>query len=772
MNRETIIRTVIAGALVVAILFGWQKVGPTIERMLGLSKPAAEAPAKSGAEKKPAAEKKAPEKGTPEKGTPEKAPAEKGTPEKGAPEKAQPPAVTGGGLHAIGAETAPAQPIVLGSAAYESDYDLAATINARGATVERLALSRRDYFRSVEDRDKSPGDRAAMDLIEPDAPVRAFSIPELRVRLRGADEWSKVDLSDIIWKVVDEDGHPGQAVLAVDVVDSAGKRLLEVRKTFRLSPRAKAAEAGGAAMPQYQLEVTLDFTALDDRVEKIMYELQGSPALPVDPGRSFLPTAIAGSWSGGVVQTAQVQAKQIKKGEELPAPQFLAGEEKAPEAGAAPPPALAWAGEMDKYFAVVLIPQKPSAEGTFVSGAQVAWYRVSRGDQDTAMPGMRLVTKELAIGLEKPVSNACMVYAGPKDAELLEKYYGHLGLQKLILWAVPCCGAVVIPGVDYLARLLALVLDVFYDGVRNYGIAIILLVFVLRAVTHPITRWSMKSMTEMQKLQPKMEQIRKQHADDKETMQRELAKVGGLKTMGGCLPMFLQMPIWLALYSALGASIHLRHAAFIPGAWLPHDSMFSMFLQDLSSPDMLLHWHKPFFIPGVDIPLLGWLIGGLQGMLAGGPGGITNFNLLPVLVGLSMYLQQLVTPQPPTTNPQAAQQRKMMNLMSVFFAVMLYSLPAGLCLYISASSFLGFFEQRWLRKKLGFGTPGSPALSAEPPVPEVRSSAPAKAAKEHSLVSGRSKSIAEQIEAWIRRLMDPGEPKAPETKKGKKKRGK
>ena len=182
-----------------------------------------------------------------------------------------------------------------------------------------------------------------------------------------------------------------------------------------------------------------------------------------------------------------------------------------------------------------------------------------------------------------------------------------------------------------------------------------------------------------------------------------------------------------------------------------------MFLQDLSAPDTLVHWNTPFYLPGLDLPLIGWVLDNLvQKMLAGGSGGITSFNLLPVLVGVSFYLQQKMTPQPVAATPQADQQRKMMNVMMIFFAVLMYGLPSGLCLYISASSFLGFFEQRYLKKKMAAATAATEAPKAgsgEPP------KAPPPPAPEQSLVSGRDKSPAERLQAWVRRHIAPAEDK-------------
>jgi len=569
--------------------------------------------------------------------------------------------------------------------------------------------------------------------VEPTAPQPAFTIPRLSVTLKGAEGPSDVNLSKAVWKVV-ESGNT-QAVLAIDIQDADGKAVLTVRRTYALRPRGEAAEAGAAAPPQYELKMKVEFIPAGDRVEKVMYELSGSPELPVEPGRGIAAAAVAASWADRGVQVAQASPQENPKGAELPKQANLAGT------------GVVWAGQMDKYFAVVMIPQKPAREGTFAAGAETEWYRVQHERADTAVPGVRLVSREISLSAGKPVEHQVLVFAGPKDADLLEQYYADLGLDKLIIWASPCCGGVTIPGVDTLSRLLAGLMDMLNSMVRNYGIAIILLVLVLRVALHPVTRWSTKSMLEMQKMAPKMEAIRKQYADDKEKMQQEMAKIGGFKAFGGCLPMFVQMPIWIALYGALGAAIHLRHAAFIPAEWLPAGSLF---LQDLSSPDAMIAWQAPFFLPGREIPILGWVLNAVQGMLTGSANlGLTGFNLLPVLVGVSFYLQQKMTPQPAASSPQMEQQRKMMNLMMIFFALIMYSLPSGLCLYISASSFIGFFEQRYLKKHMAARAAAVAAAEPDPKSP----SKPQPPASRKRLSAGRDKSIAERIQAWVNQRM-------------------
>ncbi|MBE3096216.1 MAG: YidC/Oxa1 family insertase periplasmic-domain containing protein [Planctomycetes bacterium] len=748
MNRETIIRWVAVAAVSIAILWGFKYVEPH----LPLPRTAPKAPAGKAPSEKPAAtaEKPPAEKAPAEKPPAEKAPAEKPPAEKPGPEK--PPAVQAPVLAVVGAAEA-AGPIVLGSDLPESDFDVMVEVTPVGAGVRRLALARRQYFKTVGDQRKPPDERAAMELVEPTAPLPAFLIPELRVHLKGAEEWAKVDLSQAAWRVVES--GPAQAVLAVDVCDAGGKKVLEVCRTYKVLPRANPAEPGAAAPPQYELRMNLSVAAADDRVEKVAYLLSGPPALPLERGRGAAPAAVAATWASGGVKIAQAVAKDISKTDALPATANLAAQD------------VVWAGEMDKYFAVVLIPQKPSREGTFIAAAETVWYRLAHDRYDSALAGVRLISKELPLAAGKPIENEFLIYAGPKDAGLLEKYYSDVGLEKLIVWAMPCC-FIPLPGLDYLSRFLAAAIETLHDVIPpyNYGIAIILLVVALRVTMHPVTRWSTKSMMAMQKLQPEMERIRKEFAHDKERMQQEMAKIGGLKSMTGCLPMFFQMPIWIALYGALGAAIQLRHAPLVPASWLPEGSMF---LQDLSAPDALVHWNTPFYLPGIDLPLIGWVLDNLaQKMLAGGSGGITSFNLLPVLVGVSFYLQQKMTPQPAAATPQMEQQRKMMSVMMIFFAVLMYGLPSGLCLYISASSFLGFFEQRYLKKRMAAATAVAVAApqagGGEPPT------APPRPAPEQSLVAGRDKSPAERLQAWIRRHIAPAEDK-PDPRRGKGRKG-
>jgi YidC/Oxa1 family membrane protein insertase len=213
-----------------------------------------------------------------------------------------------------------------------------------------------------------------------------------------------------------------------------------------------------------------------------------------------------------------------------------------------------------------------------------------------------------------------------------------------------------------------------YQYIPNYGVVIIILVLLVRLALHPVTKSSQISMMKMGKLGPQAEEIRKKYADNKQEMNRrimELYKEQGASPILGCLPMLLQMPIWIALYSAIYAGIELRGAKFLP-----------IWITDLSGSDAI------FSFTPVTIPLIGV---------------IASFNLLPILLGVAMYLQQKLTPtsaQGAVSEQMQQQQKMMLIMMPIMMLLFLYNAPSGLNLYIMASTFGGVIEQYVIRKHI------------------------------------------------------------------------
>jgi YidC/Oxa1 family membrane protein insertase len=235
-----------------------------------------------------------------------------------------------------------------------------------------------------------------------------------------------------------------------------------------------------------------------------------------------------------------------------------------------------------------------------------------------------------------------------------------------------CCPASIIKPLAF--GILA-IMKAMYVVIPNYGVVIIILVLLMRLLMHPVTKKSQVSMSKMSKLAPRAEEIKKKYANNKAEMNKklmELYREQGASPITGMLPMFVQMPIWIALWSAIYASIDLRGAAFLP-----------FWITDLSVPDALLSWSP------VTIPLLGWKL--------------SSLNLLPILMGLAFYFQQKLMPTQANaaTNPQMAQQQKMMAIMMpLLFPLMLYTAPSGVNLYIMSSTFAGVIEQKVIRKHI------------------------------------------------------------------------
>jgi len=308
---------------------------------------------------------------------------------------------------------------------------------------------------------------------------------------------------------------------------------------------------------------------------------------------------------------------------------------------------VAWAGVKNKYFSAVL---KPMQDRTVLAG------RISA-------LGKTNVTSSLesrAIKLEPNgfVSDDYMFFVGPNSKELMTKpaYATFAGLHSL-RWPKP------------VTRLFIGILHTFYGIAGNYGLAIIMLTLVVRAALHPLTRKSQKSMHAMQKLGPKMKEIKNKHKDDKKRQQMEtmkLYKEHGVNPMGGCLPIILQLPILFGLFGALQSAIELRLAPFV------------LWMKDLSQPDALT------MLPPT-IPFMG-----------GRP-----LNVLPIMMIVAMVLQQKFTPKPSSGDAQSEQTQKMMMwMMPIMFGFLFYGMPSGLVLYFMTSTGLGALESHLIRSHM------------------------------------------------------------------------
>ena len=302
----------------------------------------------------------------------------------------------------------------------------------------------------------------------------------------------------------------------------------------------------------------------------------------------------------------------------------------------------AWAAVQTRYFSAAVA----VVEGTARSAEAAATTRtldpgLRQALGPDAKPVQEVALSSLIVSLPggtAPV-NRFVLYFGPNEYFRLARL-GH-GLERVVdlgwSWITP------------FSKLLLQLMIWLHGLLRNYGFAIVVLATLVRVLLHPLSMMSIKSMRAMQKVQPEIERIRSKYGKDPQAMNTAimaLYKENKINPAGGCLPMLVQMPLFIALYSVLFNAIELRQAPFV--AWMT----------DLSAPDVL------FRVAGFPI------------------------RLLPLLMAGSGFLQQKVTP----TDPRQASTYYFMNLIMVVF---FYNLPSGLVLYWTVMNLLTALQQ-WI----------------------------------------------------------------------------
>ena len=285
---------------------------------------------------------------------------------------------------------------------------------------------------------------------------------------------------------------------------------------------------------------------------------------------------------------------------------------------------IKWAGFEEKYFISSLILHE---------------------EEDLTLQLVQPQNGEVSFELLFPMTNISLdthktfsssIYLGPKDLGQLEKGEGELGR------------AIDFGFFDPVAKPMLFILNLFYRFIPNYGLAIIFLSVAIKAIFWPLTHKSQKSMKEMQKIQPKIAELKEKYKDNKEELNRktmEFYKTNKVNPLGGCLPILIQIPVFFALYRVLLNSIELRHAPFI-----------SFWINDLASKD-------PTYIS-------------------------------PLLMGASMFMQQKMTP---TVGDPA--QAKIMLVMPIMFTFMFLSFPSGLVIYWLVSNVLSIVQQYYINKQ-------------------------------------------------------------------------
>jgi YidC/Oxa1 family membrane protein insertase len=472
--------------------------------------------------------------------------------------------------------------------------------------------------------------------------------------------------------------QPGTAPAAPDAANVEPGTPVDVRTSLyrvRIQPRGgrltsyeltkynKSPEPGsgpydlihaGAAAPLALLWRTEAGTVVDDR--SVAYEVTAAPAEP-RPGEPTVVTMRGRTSSGATI------TKTLK----IPADSYLLDYEVRTEGLPATPLAVGWSREINPnksssdiegavgYFAGALHPfDAGTLEETEVVEGQASWAGYAEHYFLAAyVPRQREPLKLVASASEGSGHSTLWtegnvtsldygLYVGPKSFDELEKA-GHDLVQAVDLgwfW--------------FVAKPLLVALLWIERVVGNYGWAIVLLTIAVRLAFYPVNKKQIEAMKGMQAIQPEVKKLQERYADDREKMNVEMMELyrrHKVNPLAGCLPMLVQLPVFIGLYNVLLQSIELRHAPFF--GWI----------HDLSQPDRLGSLAIPFVEP------------------AGIP-------VMTLLMGATMVIQQKMTPS--TMDPQ---QQRIMMIMPVVFTVMFVNFPAGLVLYWLSNNVLSIGQQ-------------------------------------------------------------------------------
>jgi YidC/Oxa1 family membrane protein insertase len=283
---------------------------------------------------------------------------------------------------------------------------------------------------------------------------------------------------------------------------------------------------------------------------------------------------------------------------------------------------VTWSAFGDKYFVDAVIAEKGS----------IASVRLSHPGADAVVRDIS--TPVLSVPPGQSASVSYSVYYGPKDLDILKAQGNRMEEVIDYGWFAP------------ISKPLVYALKFLYKYTGNYGFAIIIITCILKLIFFPLTHKSYKSMKEMQKLQPKMAELKEKFKSDRDAMNKavmELYKTHKVNPMGGCLPMLVQIPVFFGLYRALMYSIELRHAPFM------------LWIVDLSAPD--------------------------------------PYKVTPIVMGITMFIQQKMTPS--NMDPVQA---KMMLALPVVFTFMFLNFPSGLVVYWLVNNVLTIAQQSYINK--------------------------------------------------------------------------
>jgi YidC/Oxa1 family membrane protein insertase len=310
-----------------------------------------------------------------------------------------------------------------------------------------------------------------------------------------------------------------------------------------------------------------------------------------------------------------------------------------------------WLGITDKYWAAAIIPPQAVAyesRFTHFTDGQPRFQADYKGDALTIQPGQSTELKN-------------MIFAGAKEVPLISSYAEEYSIplfDRLIDWG----------WFWFLTKPMFQLMDFFFRHVGNFGVAILLTTIVVKLVFFPLASKQYASMANMKRMQPKMEELKAKHGDDRMALQQammQLYKEEKINPIAGCWPVLLQIPVFFALYKVIYVTIEMRHAPFF--GWI----------QDLSAPDPTSLFNLFGLLP-YDVP------------------HFLMIGVWPLVMGVTMFLQMRMNPTPPDPT-----QAMIFNWMPLVFTFMLATFPAGLVIYWAWNNTLSIMQQALIMKRHG-----------------------------------------------------------------------
>ncbi len=316
-----------------------------------------------------------------------------------------------------------------------------------------------------------------------------------------------------------------------------------------------------------------------------------------------------------------------------------------------------WIGITDKYWLAALVPSQDTE-------VKARYVYTQPGGRDHYQSDILYSAATVAPGASQETTSR--LFAGAKVVPMLERYQETYGISNFDL-------AVDFGWFYFLTKPIFYALHWLNEQLGNFGLAILALTVAIKLVFFPLANKSYKSMAKMRKLQPKMLELRERFGEDKQRLNQEmmaLYKKEGANPLSGCLPILIQIPVFFALYKVMFVTIEMRHAPFY--GWI----------KDLSAQDPTSILNAFGLLPW-GVPELGIF-------------NILNLGIWPLLMGISMFLQQKLNPQPP--DPVQA---KIFLMMPIVFTFLLATFPAGLVIYWTWNNVLSMAQQAFIMKRQG-----------------------------------------------------------------------